>query len=330
MKAIIWTKYGAPNVLQLREIDKPTPKDDELLVKVHATTVTAGDCEVRKLQFPIWLRLPMRLYIGFNRPKRITIPGSEFAGEVEAVGKDVTRFKVGDRVFGTTGFRFGTYAEYTCVPLQSDDGLIATIPADVSYDDAVAVTFGGNDALHFLRHGDLQRGQSILINGAGGTIGTFGVQLAKLMGAEVTAVDSAEKLDMLREIGADHVIDYQREDFTKNGELYDVIFDVVGKSPYARSLNSLKPKGRYLLANPRMPQMLRALWTNRTSDKQVIFEFAGRNDEDMQHLKELVAAGKLKAVNDRTYPLAQMVDAHEYVETGRKAGNVIITVEHET
>lgn len=326
MKAIVWTKYGAPDVLQLQEVAAPTPKDNEVLIRVRAATVTAGDCEARSLQFSLWLSLPMRAYVGIRKPKRITILGQELAGDVVAVGKAVTRFNVGDPVFGTTGFRFGAYAEYACLPAESDAGVLAIKPANLTYEEAATIPTGGLEALHFLRLGNLQAGQRILINGAGGSIGTAAVQLAKHFGADITAVDSAGKLEMLRSLGASHVIDYAQEDFTKRGETYDVILDVIGKSPFARTLRSLTPHGRYLIANPTPSKMLRGAWVSKTSSRQVIFKAADRKVEDLLYLKDLAEAGTLKPVIDRCYPLAETADAHRYVETGQKQGSLVITV----
>ncbi len=328
MNAIVWTKYGPPDVLQLGEVEKPTPKDNEVLVKVYAATVTAGDCEARSLKFPLWLSLPMRIYVGLRKPKRITILGQELAGEIESVGKDVKLFEEGDQVFAATGFGMGAYAEYTCLPEESEDGVLAKKPANMTYEEAATVPTGGLEALHFLRKGNIRSGQKVLINGAGGSIGTFGIQLAKHFGAEVTGVDSTGKLDMLRSIGADHVIDYTQEDFTKSGETYDVIFDVVGKSSFSGSIRSLKQNGRYLIANPKLLKMVRGLWTSRRSSKKVIFEYASRKTEDLIFLKELIEAGTIKSVIDRRYPLEQTAEAHRYVEQGHKKGNVVITVEH--
>jgi NADPH:quinone reductase-like Zn-dependent oxidoreductase len=327
MKAVVWTEYGPPGVLELREVDKPTPKDNEVLIRIHATTVTAGDCEMRGLKHPIYLSLPMRLWIGLIRPRKTTIPGTELAGEIEAVGKDVEQFSVGDQVFGSAGMGLGTNAEYICLPEEPGEmeGSLAAKPANMTYEEAATVPFGGGDALHFLRKGNVQSGQTILINGAGGSIGTFAIQLAKHFGAEVTAVDSTAKLDMLRSIGADHVIDYTQEDFTERGEIYDVIFDVVGKISFSRSDRALKQNGTYLLANP-ASQTIQALWTRMTSDKKVVMETASGTTADLLFLKRLVEEGKLKTVIDRSYPLEQIVEAHRYVERGGKLGNVVITV----
>ncbi len=330
MKVIIWTAYGPPEVLQLQELEKPIPKENEVLIRIHATTVTAGDCEMRSLKMPLMLGIPMRLYAGPRKPTRIKIIGQEFAGEIEAVGKEVKLFKQGDQVFGSTGFGTGAYAEYICLPEtpQEMDGPLALKPVNMTYEEAATVPTGGLEALHFLRKGNIQRGESVLINGAGGSIGTYGIQLAKYYGAEVTGVDSTEKLDMLRSIGADQVIDYTQEDFTKNGQTYDVIFDVVGKSPYSDSVRSLKGNGRYLLANPGISQMVRAGWTSKSSSKKVIVGAASHKIEDLLTLKELIEVGVLKSIIDRRYPLEQTAKAHRYVETGRKKGNVVIIVEH--
>ena len=325
MKAVVYQKYGSPDVLELQEIEKPTPKDDEVLIKIHAATVIAGDCELRSFKVPLWYWLPLRIYIGLMRPTRINILGQELAGEIESVGKDVGLFSKGDQIFAATDIGMGAYAEYKCM---REEKVLAIKPANMSYEEAAAVPTGGLNALHFLRKGNIQSAEKVLINGASGNIGSFAVQLAKSFGAEVTGVDSTGKLDMLRSIGADHVIDYTQEDFTKNGETYDVIFDAVGKSSFSRSLRSLKQNGRYILANPRPSQMVRGLWTSMISSKKVIFEFASYKSEDLIFLKELIEAGKIKSVIDRRYPLEQVAEAHRYVDQGHKKGNVIITVEH--
>jgi len=328
MKATIWTNYGSPDVLQLREIEKPVPKDDEVLVKIHATTVTAGDCEMRRLQLPLMLSFPVRLYVGLIKPKRITILGQELAGDVEEVGKDVVSFKKGNQVFGTTGFGFGAYAEYICLKENPNEmqGTFALKPINMSYEEAAAVPTAGFEALHFLREADIQRGQKVLVFGAGGSIGTFSVQLANYFGAEVTAVDSAEKLEMLRSIGATHVIDYAKQDFTQNGETYDVIIDVVGKKLFSRRLKSLKQNGHYFLANAGLSHIIVRLWTSITSSKKVVLGSSSQSKEDLLSLKKLIEAGKLKSVIDRRFSLEQIPEAHKYVETGEKIGNVVITV----
>jgi NADPH:quinone reductase-like Zn-dependent oxidoreductase len=328
MKAIIWTKYGPPDGLQLQEVEKPVPKDNEVLIRIHASTATAGDCEARRLDFPLGLGLGVRLYVGLLRPERVKILGQELAGEIESVGKDVRRFKEGDKVFAATGFGFGAYAEYKCLPERPEMGVLAIMPANMTYEEAAAVPVGGLEALHFLRKGNLQSGQKLLINGAGGSIGTIAIQLAKYYGAEVTAVDSTKKLDMLRSIGADQVVDYTQEDFTKHGEAYDAIFDVVGKSPYSRSIRSLNESGFYLLANPKLSHRLRGRLTSMASSKTVVSGAASHKTADLVFLRELIEAGKLKTVIDRTFPLEQTAEAHRYVERGGKLGNVVITVEH--
>lgn len=282
---------------------------------------------MRGLSGALWYTIPMRAYVGLKTPTRITTLGMELAGEIESAGKDVKLFKPGDQVFAATGFvRLGTYTEYKCLPAQSEDGVMAIKPANMSYEEAAAVPVGGLEALHFLRLGNVQSGQKVLINGAGGTIGTFAVQLARYFGAEVTGVDSTGKVDMLRSIGADHVIDYTQEDYTRSGETYDVILDVIGRSSFSGSLKSLKHNGRYLLANPRVSQMVRGRWTSMISSKKVIFGTASQKTEDLIFLKELIEAGKIKSVIDRCYPLEQAAEAHRYVETGQKKGHVVITV----
>jgi 2-desacetyl-2-hydroxyethyl bacteriochlorophyllide A dehydrogenase len=329
MKAIVWTKYGSPDGLILQEIEKPVPKDDEILIRIRATTVTAGDCEMRRLELPLMLSFPVRLYAGFLRPKRITILGQELAGEVEKVGKNVNAFKEGDQVFGTTGFGFGAYAEYICLPGEPNEmqGALAIKPANLTYEEAAAVPTAGLEALHYLRKANIQRGKRVLIIGSGGSIGTFSMQLAKHFGAEVTGVDSTEKLEVMRSIGADHVIDYTKVDYTKNGESYDLIIDVVGRSSVSRRIRLLKPDGYYFLAYAGLFHILLGIWISMTSNKKLKVESASQKKEDLVFLKDLVEAGKIKPIIDRSYPLEQIPEAHRYVESGGKKGNVVINVE---
>jgi len=327
MKAIVWTEYGPPNVLQLKEVETPTPKDNEVLIRIYATTVTSGDCEQRSLKLPIWHALAIRAAAGFLKPERITILGMELAGEIEAVGKDVKRFAKGDQVFAATGFiGMGACAEYICLPEEPEGGALAIKPANMTYEEAAPVPVGGLEALSFLRQGNIQSRHKVLINGAGGTIGPFAVQLAKHFGAEVTGVDSTEKLDMLRSIGADQVVDYAQDDFTKGSETYDFILDLVSKSSFSGSLRSLRQNGRYLIASPGPSQLVRGRLTSMTGGKKVIFGAAYPKTEDLIFLRELIEEGKIKSVIDRRYPLEQTAEAHRYIEKGHKKGNVVITV----
>lgn len=322
MKAIVWTKYGPPDVLKLQEVEKPTPKDKEVLIKLHAATVTQGDCEVRAFKIPLWLWPLVRLYFGLRKPRNPFL-GAEIAGEIETVGKEVTEFKTGDKVFGSCGLRLGGYAEYVCLPSKY---ALAIKPESMTYEEAAPVSVGGFNALHFLRKSKVTKGDKVLINGAGGSIGNFGVQIAKHWGAEVTAVDSGPKLKMLTEIGADHVIDYTKEEFWKRDEKWDVIFDVIGKAPYSGCKRSLEKRGRYILANPRVFGMVRGVWTTITSRKKVIFAMAEESKEDLDTLKELIVEGTVRMTIDRRFPLEQIVEAHTYVESGMKQGHVVITV----
>jgi len=323
MKAIVCPRYGPPEVLQFKEVERPTPKDNEVVVKVHATTVTTGDCEFRGLHLPLAWQLMVRIGFGLRRPRE-KILGQELAGEIESVGSAVRMFKKGDSVFAATGLRLGAWAEYTCVP---EKGLIAIKPANLSYEETASLPVGGLHALHLLSKANIQTGQRVLIIGAGGTVGTIAVQLAKYFGAEVTGVDTALKLDMLRSIGADHVIDYTQENFSNNGETYDAIFDVVGKSSFTACVRSLKENGLYLLGNPGLSQQVRGLWTSLTSSKKIIGGMISYHAEDLVFLKELAEAGKIRSVIDRRYPLEQIVEANRYVESGQKTGNVVITVQ---
>lgn len=324
MKAVICTKYGPPDVLKLAEVEKPIPKDNEVLIRIYVATVTTGDVEIRKFKMPKWLWIPARIGFGLRGP-RTKILGQELAGEIETVGKDAKLFREGDQVFARTGFSLGAYAEYICLP---EDGVITTKPTNMTYEEAAAIPMGGIEALHFLRQANIHSEQKVLINGASGSIGTVAVQLAKYFGAEVTGVCSTKNMDMLRSIGADHVIDYTKDDFTKSGETYDVIFDVIGKSPFSNSLKILKENGSYLLANPGLSQMIRGKWTSLRSDKKVIFGAAKGKSEDLIFLRELIETGKIKSVIDRSYTLDQIIEAHRYVDKGHKKGNVVITMEY--
>lgn len=324
MKAVLWTAYGSTDVLQLAEVAKPIPKDNEVLIKIHAATVNAGDCEMRSFKIQPMLWLPVRLMVGIFKP-RIKTLGQELAGEIEAVGKEVKRFKVGDQIFGASEMKLGTHAEYICLPSNYP---IAQKPSNMNFEEAATLTVGGLNALVFLRKAKIQKGEKVLINGAGGSIGTFAVQMIKSLGAEVTVVDSAEKLDMLHSIGADYSIDYRTEDFTKNGKQYDVVFDVFGKEFSSAIINSLQPKGRYLIVNLGLTGLLRGGWTNWTSDKKVITGVVDYKIEDLEYLKEQIEAGQLKTVIDKKYPLEKIKEAHQYVEAGHKKGNFVITMNH--
>ena len=325
MRAMVCTDYGPPDVLRLRDLPKPDPDDDEVLIRIRATTASAADCELRRFDFSPWIWLPMRLSFGIRRPRRPVL-GHELAGDVESVGKDVRSFKKGDRVFAATGIGLGAYAEYICLCENPKTGAIATMPATLSYDEAATVPYGGGEALEFLRKGNVGSGQRVLVNGAGGSFGTFAVQLAKGLGAHVTAVDNAPKLEMLRSIGADRVIDYTQEDFTDGSETYDVIFDVVRDTPSARMVRSLSENGCLLMANPGFRQIVRARWAARGSAKRVSFAASSGTSEDLVHLRGLVEVGLLHPVIDRRFPLEQMAEAHRYAESGQKVGNVVVVV----
>lgn len=321
MKAIVCTRYGPPEVLQLREVDKPVPGDDEVLIKVYATTVTSGDCHIRKAEPFI-----TRFVYGLTKPK-VTILGFELAGEIEAVGKDVTLFKAGDRVFAGTGFGLGACAEYICLP---ESGAVAVMPDSMTYDEAAAIPFGASTSLYFLRDkGNIRGGQKVLIYGASGSVGTAAVQVARIFGAEVTGVCSTANIELVKSLGADKVIDYIKEDFTASGETYDIIFDTVGKTSFSRCKRSLKQNGLFLSTVAGPSQLAHMIWTSLFGSKKMITGVASDRKEDMVFLIEFLETGKLKPVIDRRYPLEQTAEAHRYVDNGHKIGNVVITIGHD-
>ena len=320
MKAIVYARYGSPDVLQLKEVAKPAPKDNEVLIKIYATTVTSGDCRVRKAD-----PFAIRFFNGLTKPKKTTILGNELAGEIEEAGKNVKLFRKGDQVFGQAGMGLGANAEYICL---REDATLVLKPKNLTYEEAASIPFGGNTALHFLRKGNIRSSQKVLIYGASGSLGTAAVQLAKNFGADVTGVCSTVNVELVKSLGADKVIDYTKEDFTKIGQTYDIIFDTTGKSPYSGCVKSLKQKGIYLRAvHMSLSSIVRGLWTSMTSSKKVIGGVASELKENLVFLKELIDMGKLKPVIDRCYPFEQIVEAHRYVDKGHKRGNVSITVQ---
>ena len=325
MRAIVYTDYGPPDVLQLQEVEKPTPKDNEVLIRIHATTVTTADSNARGFVFVFpGFRLLARIAFGLRKPRK-KILGQELAGEIESVGKEVKLFRKGDQVFGLAGSGFGAYAEYLSLP---EEGALAIKPVNMTYEEAAAVPFGGHTALHFLRDkGNIQSGQKVLINGASGSIGTAAVQLAKYFGAEVTGVCSTTNLELVKSLGADKVIDYTQEDFTKNGEAYDAILDMVGNVSFSLVKSSLKQKGIFLAGTGGPWPIIQMLWTSMIGSKKVIAGPASERKEDLVFLKELIEAEKIKPVIDRRYPLEQTAEAHRYVDKGHKKGSVVIVVE---
>ena len=297
-----------------------------MLVRIRATTVSAADCELRRFDFAPWIWVPMRLAFGIRRPRQPAL-GQDLAGDVESAGKEVRSLRKGDRVFAATGIGLGAYAEYICLREHPKTGAITRMPANLGYEEAAAVPYGGGEALAFLRKARLEGGQRVLVNGAGGSFGSFAVQLAKVLGAHVTAVDSEPKLEMLRAIGADRVVDYAREDFTDGAETYDVIFDVVRNTPSGRMVRLLTENGCLVMANPGFLQIVRARWASRGSRERVSIAGSGGTSEDLAYLRGLVEAGRLKPVIDRRFPLEQMVEAHRYAETGQKLGNIVVVVD---
>lgn len=323
MKAIVHTKYGPPDELQLLEVEKPAPRDNEVLIKIHATTVTTTDCNARNLTFvPKSFMFFARIMFGFKKP-RIKILGIDLAGEIEAIGKNVKLFKVGDQVFGSPGTKFGGHAEYCCVP---ERGALTLKPAEMRWEEAASVTLAGSTALYFIRDvARIKQGQKILIHGASGAIGTYAVQLAKYYGAEVTGVCSASNAEMVKSLGADKVIDYTKEDFTKSLERYDFVFSVVGKTTFSQCKGILKPKGIYLENWMETKDFLKVLSTSITGGKKIKGGVSVETPEKLNFLKELIVSGKLVPVIDRVYPLERTAEAFQYVEQGHKKGNVIIT-----
>lgn len=317
MKAAVYTQYGRPEVLQIKEVTKPVPKSNEILLRIKTTAVNSGDWRLRKAE-----PFAVRFIFGLIRPK-INILGSVFSGEIESVGNDVKHFKVGDSVFGHTDMRFGTYAEYICLP---ENASMALKPANISHMEAAVIPFGGVTALHFIKKAMIKPGQKVLVVGASGSVGSAAVQLAKSYGAIVTGVCSTANIDLLNSIGVDKVIDYTKEDFTQNGEIYDLIFDTVNTISVARALKSLTKNGKMILSAAGMPEILQGLWISKTGNRRVMTGVISHKAADIIFLKELIEAGKFKPVIDRSYPLEQIAEAHAYAEKGHKKGNIIITI----
>lgn len=323
MKAITYENYGPPDVLQVKEVPIPVPKDDELLIRVRAVEATKSDVEMRSFKFAVsWFWLPLRLAVGVRKPRR-QILGGYFSGVIESPGKDNNRFSVGDEVFGAAGLRFGAYGEYVALPAGST---IVEKPCNMGFEDAAAVPLGGLNALHFMRLAKIRAGDRVLVNGAGGSIGLHAVQIARSMGAEVTAVDSTIKEDMLMRLGADHFIDYMKEDFATMGRRYDVIFDMVPGSSYAACIKALSPDGRYLSGNPRLTVMLRSVFTTWFTKKTARFAFARETKAELSALKEMIESGKVRSIVDRVYPMEQAAEAHQRVETEQRRGAVVIAI----
>ncbi|QDU89134.1 Quinone oxidoreductase 1 [Pirellulimonas nuda] len=320
MKAITYSQYGPPDVLRVTETTKPSPGPNEVLVRTHATTVTSGDWRVRSLDMPPGFKLIARLMFGLTKPHK-DILGGELAGVVESVGPDVGRFKVGDRVFAFSGSALGCYVQFKCFP---EDGLIVPMPDNVGFEEAAALSFGGTTALDFFRKANLHEGEAVLINGASGGVGTAAVQIAKHLGATVTGVCSSDNASLVESLGADRVIDYQSEDFAALGQKYDVIMDTVGTAPYSRSAPCLNENGRLLLILGGLPDLLRMPWVAATSTKRIVGGAAAERRDDLETLAQLAEAGWYKPVIDRRYTVDQIVEAHRYVDSGRKRGNVIV------
>ena len=324
MQAILYKKYGGPEVLHVGEVATPEPADDEVLIKIHAAEATKADCELRSSRFAVkWFWLPLRIATGITRPKN-QILGGYFAGEIEAVGKDVTTLQKGEQVFGCARLRMGAYGEYVCLPASYT---IVPKPRNLTFAEAAAVPLGGLNALHFMTQAKIRSGEKVLVNGAGGSIGSFAVQIARCMGAEVTAVDSGIKEQMLRQIGADHFFDYSKQDFADSGQSYDVIFDMVARNSYSACVNSLRPGGRYLMGNPRLSDMLRSVLTSKFTDRTAYFAFAGETPEELLTLKHMIESGNIMPVVDKVYPPTEAAAAHRRVETEQRLGIVVISME---
>ena len=322
MKAITYRRYGTPDVLQVEDVPTPMPNDNEVYIHIHAAEATKSDCELRSFRFPVnWFWLPLRLAMGVFKPRK-TILGGYFAGEVSAVGAGVTRFAPGDRVFGSTQFRLGAYGEYVCLP---EHYTLVPVPDTLTSEEAAAVPLGGLNALHFMNRADIKPGEAVLINGAGGSIGSFAVQIAKTMGAEVTAVDAGHKEARLRAIGADHFIDYTTPGGARRDRVYDVILNMVASNDFASSIRQLKPNGRYLLGNPRLLDFIRAPLISRFTDKRVVTALAGEKQSELEALAAMIEAGSIRPLIDRIYPMTQAAQAHLRVETEQRIGCVVIS-----
>ena len=322
MKAIIYERYGPPDVMRIAEVPRPVPGDDEVLIRVRAAEATKADCELRSFRFAVsWFWLPLRLGMGVFRPRR-KILGTYFAGEVVETGSGVTRLSVGDEVYGGLGLHMGAYGEYVAVP---EDASIITKPANMSFAEAAAVPLGGLNALHFLRLVGLRQGESVLVNGAGGSIGLHGVQIAKAMGAEVTAVDKTEKEAVVRRMGADHFIDYTKQRFVETGSTFDVVFDMVPSSSFSDCMRVLKKNGRYCTGNPRLSVMLRCLWTSWFTDKQASFAFARESLEELEALRTMIEAGQIRSIVEEVVPMERVADAHRRVENETRLGAIVVS-----
>jgi NADPH:quinone reductase-like Zn-dependent oxidoreductase len=330
MKAAVFTQYGPPEVFQIKDVEKPTPKDNEVLIRVRANAINFGDTLARdfasitpaRFSMPVFLWLPSKIVFGFTKP-RLHILGSEFAGVVEAAGSAVTLYKPGDAVFGYRGQNMGANAEYICM---AENGMIAKMPSNVTYEEAATIPYGALTAMSLLRKAHIERGQKVLINGASGSIGSYALQLARYYGAEVTGVCGTARIEFVKSLGADHVLDYTREDFTRRDETYDLIFDVPGKSSFGRCKRVLNPNGRYLLASFKTKQLVQMLWTSIRGGKKVICALSSETPADLQTIRELVEAGVLKTAVDRGYPLEQIAEAHHYAESSQRRGNVVLTL----